>query len=393
MNINNLKAERTNRMTGAISELLRVTARPKIISLAGGLPAPESFPLSIINILHKKTVKKYKANAFQYGPTNGAKQLRDAIVRWIKERHIKVLPENVGITSGSQGALDCLGKIFINKNDIIAVESPTYIGALDAFNPYQPEYAEIETDDNGVVPSSLEKILKTRKIKLVYLIPTFQNPTGRTVSRERRIQIAGIIKKNNALLIEDDPYNSIRFRGIPVDPIYTLIPENTVYLSTFSKVLAPGLRIGYYVAPVEVGNLLVSAKQSIDLHTNSYGQYLAAEYLSTGHLKKHLPKILKIYKSRQETMLNALAKYFPPSFQWTHPEGGMFIWIEGPKGLDTEKLYWKAIKKNVAFVPGAYFFARPGEGKNTMRLNYTNVNEKSIEKAINILAEVIKNNL
>jgi len=311
----------------------------------------------------------------------------------LKERNIKTTSEQIGITTGSQGGLDCLGKIFINPGDTLAVESPTYIGAVDAFAPYEPTYAEIQTDEDGAVPSSLEAILKRKKIKFVYLIPTFQNPTGRTISWERRNAIASIIKKYDAFLVEDDPYNSLRYRGKALDPIQTLIPENTIYLCTFSKVLAPGLRIGFFSAPKDVAKLMTAAKQSIDLHTSSYGQFLAAEYLKTGDLKKHLPNILHIYKFRLETMLEALKKYFPKTFKWTHPEGGMFVWVEGPKNFDAVKIYWKAIAHNVAYVPGTYFYVRKGEAKNTMRLNFTTVNEKQIEKAIKILAQVIKTNL
>jgi 2-aminoadipate transaminase len=386
MNLNKLMSKRVKVMQySALSELLRVTADPEIISLAGGLPAPESFPLKIIRKLNDLVLKKYGEVAFQYGPTDGAKILRE-----LKERNIKVTADNIGITSGSQGGLDAIGKIFIDEGDMIAVESPTYIGAVDAFAPYRPTYTEIESDHHGAIPGSLEKILKTKKIKFVYLVPTFQNPTGKTITWERRKQIAGIIKKHQVILIEDDPYNSLRYRGKAINPIQTIIPENTVYLCTFSKVLAPGLRIGFYCAPVGITSLMVSAKQSVDLHTNSYGQYLAAEYLRTKHLKKHLPNILRIYKSRQETMFNALEKYFPKSFSWTKPEGGMFIWVTGPKNFNALKLYWKAIKNKVAFVPGTYFFAKQGEGKNTMRINFTNVNDKQINLAIKKLSEVIK---
>jgi len=377
-------------INSALSELLRITDKPEIISLAGGLPAPESFPLKIIGKLNKSVLKKYSGSSLQYGPTDGAKILREQIAIWLEERNMRVTADNIGISSGSQGALDTIGKIFIDKGDIIAVESPTYIGAVDAFAPYGPKYAEIQTDNNGVVPESLEKILKTKKIKFIYLIPTFQNPTGRTISWERRKQIAKIIKKHNALLIEDDPYNSLRYRGKAIDPIQSLIPTNTVYLCTFSKVLVPGLRIGFYSAPNNIKSLMIAAKQSVDLHTNSYGQYLAAEYLKTGDLKKHLPKILKIYRLRQEAMLAALKKYFPTSFNWTYPEGGMFLWVTGPKQFDAAKLYWKAIEKNVAYVPGTYFFVKPGTGKNTMRLNFTNVSEKQIDIAIKKISEVIK---
>lgn len=391
MDINKIKSKRTGVMEySALSELLRVTANPKIISLAGGLPAPESFPIKIIKELNDLVLKKYKYTSLQYGPTEGAKILREQIIILLRERNMNITIDNIGITSGSQGALDTIGKIFIDRGDMIAVESPTYIGALDAFAPYGPTYAEIETDDDGIIPESLEKILKTQKIKFVYLVPTFQNPTGRTITAERRKKIAKIIEKHDALLIEDDPYNSLRYRGNAIDPIQTIIPNNTVYICTFSKILVPGLRIGFYSAPKNIASLMVAAKQSVDLHTNSYGQYLAAEYLKTGHMNKHLPKILKIYKSKQEAMFKALQKYFPSTFNWTHPDGGMFIWLTGPENFDAGKIYLEAIKNNVAYVPGTYFFAHSGMGKNTIRLNYTNVSEIQISLAIKILSEVIK---
>ncbi len=377
----------------ALSELLRVTAKPEIVSLAGGLPAPESFPLEVIGELNDLVLKKYQGTALQYGPTNGVKELRIAVSDWLKKRHMKADPDLIGITSGSQGGLDTLGKIFIDEGDAIAVESPTYIGAVDAFAPYGPRYEAIDTDDDGIIPESLDKILRTNKIKFVYLIPTFQNPTGRTIIWERRKKIAEIIKKHRTLLIEDDPYNSLRYRGVALDPIQTLAPENTVYLCTFSKVLAPGLRVGFYVAPKKVADLMVAAKQSVDLHTSSYSQYLATEYLKTGHLKKHLPKILKMYKSRQEAMFSALKKYFPKSFSWTKPEGGMFVWVTGPEKFDSLALYWKAVENHVAYVPGTYFFTKQGIGKNTMRLNFTNADEKVIDKAVKKIADVIKKNL
>ena len=338
-------------------------------------------------------LKKHRSVSLQYGPTNGVLVLRGEIAKWLEERKMKVTSENIGITSGSQGGLDTLGKIFINEGDKIAVESPTYIGAIDAFTSYGPIYEEIKTDYDGVIPESLEKILKNKKVKFVYLVPTFQNPTGRTITWGRRKKIAKIIKKYHVLLVEDDPYNSLRYRGKPIDPIQTLVPENTIYLCTFSKVLAPGLRIGFYAAPKKLADLMVVAKQSVDLHTSSYGQYLAAEYLKTGDLKRHLPNILKIYRFRQEAMFEALEKYLPSGFFWTRPEGGMFVWVTGPKNFDSVKLYWQAIKNNIAYVPGTYFFTKQGEGKNTMRLNFTNVNEEQIDTAVKRLAKVIKNSL
>lgn len=221
-------------------------------------------------------------------------------------------------------------------------------------------------------------------------MPTFQNPTGRTIPLARRKQIAGIIQEYNALLIEDDPYGALRYRGEHIPPIKTLAPENVVYVSTFSKVFAPGLRVGFFVAPELIGKWLVLAKQGVDLHTSTFNQALAAEYLSGGYLERHLPKIVNIYRPKQEAMFHALEAYFPDSFRWSKPEGGMFLWAEGPEGIDMEKVYWKSVKRKVAFVPGKFFFTRKGEGIETMRLNYTMTDEETIDRAMKTLSEVIK---
>lgn len=270
------------------------------------------------------------------------------------------------------------------------MEAPTYLGALQAFTPYEPEYIRLDTDDNGLIPGSLEKVLDHGGIKFIYLVPTFQNPTGRTIPIERRKEIAAIIKKYNALLIEDDPYSSLRYSGTAVPPIKSLAPGNVVYLSTLSKVLAPGLRIGFCAAPEQIRKWLVIVKQGTDLHSSTFNQALAAEYISGGFLAKHLPNIINLYRPKQEAMLSALDNYFPDQFNWSRPEGGMFIWAEGPRGLDMEKLYWKAVEKNVAFVPGKYFYSTPGEGIETMRLNFTMADEETIDRSVRTLAEVIK---
>jgi 2-aminoadipate transaminase len=248
----------------------------------------------------------------------------------------------------------------------------------------------MDTDDGGLVPASLERVLTSHRIKFIYLVPTFQNPTGRTIGIERRHEIAAIIQKHNALLIEDDPYSSLRYRRDPIPPIKTLAPENVVYVSTLSKVFAPGLRIGFCVAPELIRKWLVIVKQGVDLHTSTFNQALAAEYLSGGYLERHLPNIIKLYRPKQEAMLSALEKYFPESFSWSKPEGGMFLWAEGPRGLDMEQVYWKAIQRKTAFVPGKFFYTQPGEGIETMRLNFTMVDEETIEKAVKIISEVIR---
>ena len=391
MAFENLLADRTDQMgVNVIREILKVVAQPGMVSLAGGIPAPESFPLEIIRELTGIVIDKYASGAFQYGPTEGFWPLREALVDYLKDREIETGAAEILIASGSQGVLDAIGKVLISSGDQVAVEAPTYLGALQAFTPYEPDYVSMDTDDSGLIPESLDRVLASGKVKFIYLVPTFQNPTGRTLPLERRRQIADIIKKYNALLVEDDPYGALRYRGQAITPIKSLAPDNVVYISTLSKVFAPGLRIGFCHAPEQIRKWLVIVKQGIDLHTSTFSQALAAEYIAGGFLKRHLPKIIDLYRPKQEAMLTALDRYFPKEFKWSNPEGGMFLWVEGPQGFDMEKLYWKAVKRNVAFVPGQYFYASPDEGIETMRLNYTMTDEETIDNSIRILSEVIK---
>jgi len=391
MDFSHLLADRTKAMdVSAIREILKVVSQPGMVSLAGGIPAPESFPLSIIRELTSIVLEKYASKALQYDPTEGFYPLRQAIAKYLQAKSIRTEADEVLIASGSQGVLDAVGMVLISKGDRVAVEAPTYLGALQAFNPYQPEYVRMDTDEDGLIPASLEKILQSGGIKFVYLVPTFQNPTGRTIGMERRREIAKIVKKYNALLVEDDPYSILRYRGNAIAPIKTLAPAHVVYVSTLSKVFAPGLRIGFCVAPELIRKWLVIVKQGIDLHTSTFNQALAAEYLTGGYLERHLPNIIKLYRPKQEAMLAAMDRYFPDGFSWSKPEGGMFLWAEGPQGLDMEKVYWKAVERKTAFVPGKYFYTQKGEGLETMRLNYTMADEKAIDRAIGILAEVIR---
>ena len=391
MGFDHLLATRTEKMgASVIREILKVVAKPGMVSLAGGIPAPESFPLEIIQELTELVVAKYASGAFQYGPTEGFWPLREALADYLENRALTASAGEILIASGSQGVLDAVGKVLIDKGDQVAVEAPTYLGALQAFTPYEPEYVRMDTDEQGLIPGSLEDVLTGGRVKFIYLVPTFQNPTGRTIPLERRREIANIIKKHNALLVEDDPYGALRYRGRDVAPIKALAPDHVVYISTLSKVFAPGLRIGFCHASEQIRKWLVIVKQGIDLHTSTFNQALAAEYIAGGFLERHLPKIIDLYRPKQEAMLSALDTYFPPNFTWSRPEGGMFLWVEGPQGFDMEELYWKAIERNVAFVPGKYFYTSPQEGIETMRLNYTMADEETIDNSIRILSEVIQ---
>jgi 2-aminoadipate transaminase len=391
MDYETLFADRTRNMgANIIREILKVVSQPGMISLAGGYPAPESYPFEVIQQLSSQVLAKYGTRALQYDMTEGFIPLREALVPYLAQKGINTTAGNICITSGSQGLLDALGKVLITPGDVVAVEAPTYLGALSAFNPYEPRYVCAAMDEEGILPDALEKILATQPVKFVYLVPTFQNPTGRTLGLARRHQIAELITRYDVLLCEDDPYSDLRYRGEPLPPLFSLIPERTVYTTTLSKVFAPGLRIGIGVAPEPVQRWLVLAKQGVDLNTSTLNQAMATEYLLGGYIEQQIPKIISLYKPKQEAMLHALDRYFPDSWHYSKPEGGMFIWAEGPKGIDTEKLYWQCVERKAAFVPGKFFFPCSSDGMETMRLNYTMSNEEEIERGIKIIGDTIR---
>ncbi|UCE24347.1 MAG: PLP-dependent aminotransferase family protein [Candidatus Zixiibacteriota bacterium] len=383
-------ATRTKRMSAsAIREILKVASQPGVISLAGGLPAPESFPVKFMPEVFAGALEKYGSSVFQYGPTEGFPPLRETIATYLSDRGVIATSDQVIITTGSQQTLDAIGKVLISPGDKIAVETPTYLGAISAFNPYEPCYIALESDDDGVIPESLEEVLSEHTVKFVYLIPNFQNPSGRTIPSERRTAIAATAMKHNVIVIEDDPYRSLRYEGYHLPTLWSLAPDNVIYAGTLSKVLSPGMRIGFCVAPSLIRQWMVLAKQGIDLHTSSLDQAVASEYISEGYLKRHLPSIVDLYRPRLKAMLTALENNLPEGFSWSRPEGGMFLWLTGPDELDTEKLYPEAVKNKVAYVPGRYFFTCPGVGNNTMRLNFSNVDEESIARGIELLASLM----
>jgi 2-aminoadipate transaminase len=389
-NFAHLLSQRTQNMQdNAIRNILKVVSQPGMISLAGGIPAEESFPLEQMYTLNEIVLNKYGATSLQYDVTEGFAPFREALVTYVASKGITVDPDQFIVFNGSQSVLDTIAKILISPGDTIALESPSYLGAISAFNAYEPNYVSIETDNDGVIPESLDDVLSRHSVKFIYLVTTFQNPTGRTLSIERREAIADIIKKHNALVVEDDPYGALRFRGEPLPPLYTYAPDNVIYASTLSKIFAPGLRLGFCIAPKLIRQWLTTAKQGGDLHSNTYAQALAAEYITSGYIDEQVPRIISLYRPRQEAMLNAMKAYLPDTYTWTQPDGGMFIWVEGPAGLDAEDLYWKAVENKVAFVPGKFFYINKGEGLGTMRLNFTKIDEDTIDNAIKILGDVI----
>ena len=394
MGFEKLLAARTHHMeASAIREILKVASSPGMISLAGGLPAAESFPLDIMEELTGAVLARHGAKALQYDASEGFMPLREALVPHLAARGIAASADAIVVFSGSQGVLDTAGKILISPGDTVAVEAPTYLGALQAFNPYEPRYVEIETDDDGLVPESLDRVLATHPVKFVYLVPTFQNPTGRTLPLARRKQVAETLRRRDALLIEDDPYSDLRYTGERVPPIWSLAPEHVVYVSTLSKTFAPGLRVGFCVAPEATRRWLVIARQGVDLHTSTFAQALAAEYISAGHLDRQLPCILDLYRPRQQAMLEALARHLPEDFRWTRPEGGMFVWVRGPAGLDAEHLNSRTLARGVAFVPGKYFFVHHEDGLSTLRMNFTAADPATIDHAVSVIGEAIAEEL
>lgn len=393
-------AQRTLRMqSSAIRELLKWTEKPDIISFAGGLPAAEAFPVEEVRAAADRVLQQHGPQALQYSTTEGYRPLREMIARHTARYGIVVKPENILITSGSQQALDLIGKVFINPGERILVERPTYLGALQAWSAYQAEYISVPLDDVGMRTELLEEALRAGP-KFIYVLPNFHNPAGVTLSLERRHELVTLADRYGLPIIEDDPYGQLRYEGEHLPSLVVLDRElhagddedcyngNVIYLSTFSKTLAPGLRLGWIVAPVEVIRKLVQAKQGADLHSGTFAQLVAYEVAKGGFLDRHVRKIRAAYHERRDTMLAALEKYFPPSVRWTHPEGGLFLWVTLPEGWDASEILRTALEEKVAFVPGAAFFP-DGSGKNTMRLNFSFAPPQIIEEGIRRLGSVL----
>ena len=355
--------------SSAIREMLKFTSQPDVISFAGGMPAPEVFPTEKFKEACDVVLTEMGDNALQYGTTEGYQPLREMIAKNAAKYGIQISADNVMITSGSQQALDLLGRIFINRGDRVLVESPTYLGAIQAWNAYGVKYVTIPSDQDGMRTDLLESRLRMG-IKFIYVLPNFQNPTGVTLSRERRKQLIEIADAYGVPIVEDDPYGQLRFEGEHLPPVVVLDDEmrakevpiysgNVIYTSTFSKILAPGLRLAWVVAPCEVIKKLVQAKQGADLHTSTFNQYLAYEVANTQWMKSHIKIIRSTYKERRDTMLSALEKYMPEGVHWTHPKGGLFLWGTLPEGMDANVIFKSAVESRVAFC-SRHVFPSPG---------------------------------
>ncbi len=375
-----------------------MTEQPDVISFAGGLPAPEVFPLEKFREACDTVLKNEGAKSLQYSTTEGCIQLRKWIADDMALEGLNVDPDNILITTGSQQALDLIGKILINPGDKICVESPTYLGAIQAWNAYEAEYITVPIDENGMVTSELETAIRVAP-KFIYVIPNFQNPAGVSLSSERRHELIGIAHEYGVPIIEDDPYGQLRYEGQKLEPLIAISDKynnqqsrdysgDVIYLSTFSKILAPGIRVAWVIAPTYVIRKLVQAKQGTDLHTATINQLMAYELARNNCINSQIKLIKDVYRERRDVMVDAIEKYFPDNVKFTKPSGGLFLWGQFPQGFSTVKLLESAIKEKVAFVPGGPFHPLGG-GENTMRLNFSNASPNMIEEGIKRLGKVI----
>ncbi len=398
-----LSTQAKSATSSIIRDLLKLLQSKDIISLGGGLPAPELFPVQEFDKIASRTLFHYGSSALQYGPTDGIKPLRE----WIADRMRRVYgvkwvgPDNIMITTGSQQALDLIGKVFINPNDVILTENPSYLGALQAFKSYQSSFISFEMDEGGLMIKPFEEFLEKKAtkyeenfpIKFAYLMPAFQNPTGKSLADDRKQPLMNLLKKYSIPLVEDDPYGELYFGMDKIKPLaaYDTDGEMTIYTSTFSKTLAPGLRLGWIAAPQEILSKLVMAKQSADLHSSSLSQYIAYEFCASPSYETHLQKIRDTYKARRDTLAGLLKQYVSPEIKIAVPEGGMFLWVELPEGYNTADLLPKAIENNVAYVMGEAFYPNPETtNKRTMRLNFSYCDEATLKLAVERLAKTFE---
>jgi 2-aminoadipate transaminase len=392
--VNTLLAERMDKVKASeIRELLKITERPEVISFAGGLPAPEFFPLRALAELANELILTSGARALQYSTTEGYRPLREKIAgRMLKVFGAKVSSDQVIITSGSQQALDLIGKVLINKGDEIFLESPSYLGAINAFRAYEPTFVEVDTDNDGMLPESLEKALeRARNPKFIYVVPDFQNPTGRTWSADRRKALVELAGRYGVLVIEDNPYGELRFEGRMPPSVKSMDSGGlVVYLRTFSKTLCPGMRIGWIAADEGLLEKFVLVKQGADLHTSTISQMQIDLFLEREDFDAHVETLKEAYRSRRDAIVGAMTEYFAGRVSFNRPQGGLFTWAELPEGMDSARVLVKALERNVAFVPGASFFPCMPR-RNTLRLNFSNMPEDRIEEGIMRLAEVIFN--
>lgn len=372
-----------------VRSILKTAMDPEIISFAGGLPNPVSFPQEALLKSMDSIVKTFGSTVFQYSITAGIPELRQYIAdRYNKKFNLGLSADNVLITTGSQQALDLISKTILNKNDGVILEKPSYLGAIQVFSQYQPKFYTVDLAEDGLNTAQLKDVLKN-DIKMMYAIPEFQNPTGLTYSAQNREEIYEILKDKDIVLVEDDPYGELRFEGKHLPYIGAGRLKNSIVLGSFSKIVTPGMRTGFIISKnAELIKHISIAKEASDLHTNVFSQYLIWDYLMKNDLEAHIAKITELYQKQAQTMLDSMDKYFPKSIKYTRPKGGMFLWVTLPEGVSSLKLFPKALEKKVAFVPGDPFYINKKD-VNTMRLNYTNADCETIEEGIKRLGELL----
>jgi len=393
-------AQRMKGMKSSIvREILKITSQPDVISFAGGMPAPELFPLKEIEQACVKVLRKHGSSALQYSISEGYVPLREFIVQKMARYSIMATVDNVLITTGSQQGLDLVARVLMDPGDVIIVEAPTFVGALQSFTAYQASYASVPLDDEGMMVDVLEQRIVETHPKFMYVLPNFQNPAGVTLSKDRRERLVTLAHQYGVPILEDDPYGELRFEGEHVEPLVVLSARqngqqsgyfegDVIYMSTFSKTLAPGLRLGWVVAPVEVIKKLVQAKQGADLHTSTFDQMMAYEVVSDGFLDEHVKEIRETYRQRRDAMLAAMDERFPDGTTWTRPQGGLFLWVRLPEGVDCEDLFKEAVEQKVAFVPGTAFYA-DGSGHDSLRLTFATCPSDMIDEGIKRLGKAI----
>ena len=378
------RAERLN--PSIIREILKVTERPGIVSLAGGLPAAEGFPVEAMREAAARVLTDAPQEALQYAASEGFGPLRDWVAAQLATQGLKVDADQVLITTGSQQGLDLAGKVLLDPGSLVAVESPTYLGALQAFAPYEPEFLPVDCDDQGPVPAALQA---ARGARFLYMLPNFQNPSGRCIGAARRDALMAECLRLGLPVLEDNPYGDLWFDQPPAAPLAAHAPDQVLYLGSFSKVLAPGLRLGYVVAPKPLYPKLLQAKQAADLHTPGFNQRVVYEVIKDGFLDRHVPTIRARYKAQRDAMKAALEQHLPAGCRWQLPEGGMFFWVELPEGLDTLALLPQAVEAGVAYVPGAAFYASAPR-MNTLRLSFVTVSAERITQGVAALGRVFQ---
>ena len=385
-------AQRAHKMNpSVIREILKVTERPGIISFAGGLPSPDTFPIAAMREASERVLSLDGRAALQYAASEGLPQLREWVAQDLKKQGMQVSPDQVLITTGSQQGLDLIAKVLIDAGSPILVETPTYLGALQAFMPMEPEVVSVDSDDEGVDAEDLHA--KAAGARFVYLLPNFQNPTGRTMSEARRAAVARVARDTGLPVIEDNPYGDLWFDQAPAASLSSRLPDQSLYLGSFSKILAPGLRLGYVVSPKALYPKLLQAKQAADLHTPSFNQRVVAEVLKDGFIDRHVPTIRALYKRQCEAMLDALEREMAGlDVTWNRPAGGMFLWVQLPTGMDAVQLLPHAVDKGVAFVPGAAFYAAHPV-RETLRLSFVTSTVEQIQTGVAALAQTLREHL